>query len=129
MKNKTTSDKELFLKATPQIFHKGRELRKIMTTAEKILWNELRGKKINNLRFRRQHPLAKFVVDFYCHSKRLVIELDGTVHDSNEAKEKDKSRTDALNEMGLKVIRFKNEEVLDDLDRVVRRIIELCESL
>jgi very-short-patch-repair endonuclease len=108
MKNNDTSDKELFQKAKPEIFQRGRELRKVMTTAEKILWNELRRKKINNLRFRRQHPLAKFVVDFYCHEKRLVIELDGPIHDTKESKEKDKYRTEALEQMGLKVIRFRN---------------------
>ena len=120
MKMKSISNKELFQKATPEIFHKSQELRRIMTKAEKILWNELRGKKLNNLKFRRQHPCSRFILDFYCHEKRIVIELDGEVH--NTQKVKDDSRTDALKEMGLKVIRFRNEEVVDDLERVLNRI-------
>ncbi len=122
MKMKSTSNKELFQRATPEIFQRGRELRRIMTHAEKILWNELRGKKLKNLKFRRQHPCAKFILDFYCHEKRMVIELDGKVHKTQ--KEKDDSRTDALREMGFKVIRFRNEEVTDDIERVLNKILD-----
>ncbi len=125
MNMKRTSDKELFQNAKPEIFEKGRILRKVMTTAEKILWNELRGKKINGLRFRRQHQVSRFVVDFYCHEKKLVIELDGEVHNSDESKERDQSRTEALESIGLRVIRFKNEEVMSELDRVIKKIEEL----
>lgn len=122
MSKKKSSDKELFQKAKPEIFQRGRELRKEMTSAEKILWDALRGKKLNGLRFRRQHPMSRFILDFYCHEKRLVIELDGEVHDSKEVIERDESRTIAIGQLRLKVIRFKNEEVLDDLDKVIERI-------
>ncbi len=122
-----TSDKALFQKASVEIFQAGRKLRKNMTLAEKILWRELRGKKLKSLRFRRQHPIGSFVVDFYCHEKKLVIELDGEVHDSNEAKQRDQSRTDALENFGLKVIRFRNEEVIDELEKVLRKIQNECD--
>ncbi len=124
---KSTSDKELFQNATPVIFKLGRDLRKNMTKAEVILWNVIRGKNLKDLRFRRQHPIAKFVVDFYCHEKKLVIELDGNVHDTEEAKEKDKLRSELLEQLGLKVIRFRNEEVLNNLKEVVKKIISEVE--
>ncbi|MDQ3022345.1 MAG: endonuclease domain-containing protein [Bacteroidota bacterium] len=123
MKNMNrTSDADFFKNAKPEIFASGRKLRKQMTAAEIILWRELRGKKVNGLRFRRQHPVSRFVVDFYCHEKKLVIELDGEVHDSKEAKEKDESRTFALESLGLKVIRFRNEDVIDKLESVLEKI-------
>lgn len=124
-KSNRTSDAEFFHGASPEIFERGRTLRKEMTTAEKILWNKLRRKKIKGLRFRRQHQISRFVVDFYCHEKRFVIELDGEVHNSNESKEKDQSRAEALKSFGLRVIRFKNEEVISELYKVIKTIEEL----
>lgn len=70
--------------AKPDIFSKAKELRKSMTIAEKILWKHLRNNKLNGLKFRRQHPLDIFIADFYCHPKRLIIELDGGIHDTLE---------------------------------------------
>ncbi len=120
--NNRTSDADFFKNAKPEIFALGRKLRKQLTVAEKILWRELRGKKVNGLRFRRQHPISRFVVDFYCHEKKLVIELDGEIHDTKEAKEKDESRTLALETLGLRVIRFRNEDVIDKLENVMEKI-------
>ena len=123
------SDAEFFFNAKPQIFYAARKLRKKMTTAEKILWRELRGRKLNSLYFRRQHPISSFVVDFYCHEKRLVIELDGKVHNRNEIKERDISRTFELERFGLRVIRFTNEEVIKQLDNVIEEINRVCSVL
>ncbi len=106
---------------------RARELRRDMTSAEKVLWNELRGNKLG-VHFRRQQIIAGFIVDFYCHRAGLVIELDGSVH-ANQSEE-DAHRGKVLNEMGLRVIRFWNGEVEKNLAEVLRKIrAELNESL
>jgi very-short-patch-repair endonuclease len=81
MKRNRTIDAEFFYGATPEIFLRAAELRRNMTNAEKLLWQELRSKKILNLTFRRQHPVNMFIADFYCHKARLVIEIDGSIHE------------------------------------------------
>ena len=113
--------------AKPDIFSKAKELRKSMTEAEIFLWKKLRGRQLNGLKFRRQHPLDIFIADFYCHEKKLIIELDGGIHDEIEQKEYDDGRTFELEEKGFKIIRFKNEEVINDINKVLARIIELIE--
>src|SRR5688500_5946222 len=94
-----------------KLFEYARDLRKNETSAEDLLWRNLRDRKLDGLKFRRQHPLDKFIADFYCHEKRLVIEVDGSVHDSRDAKESDEGRTYELKELGITVLRFRNEEV------------------
>jgi very-short-patch-repair endonuclease len=121
-KNSDPSQAEFFFGAPPQIFKRAGELRRNQTNAEKLLWEELKEKKINDLRFRRQHPVACFIVDFYCHQKKLVIELDGGIHLNKEVKEKDEQRTIELEKLELKVIRFRNEEVEKNIVDVVDRI-------
>jgi very-short-patch-repair endonuclease len=98
-----------------------KELRREMTPTEKILWNEIRANKLG-VHFRRQQIIAGFIVDFYCHQADLVIELDGSVHDSQEQKENDTERDKVLMEMGLRVIRFKNYEVQNNLLNVIEKI-------
>ena len=98
---------------------RAKELRHDMTTAEKILWNELRANKLG-VHFRRQQVIAGFIVDFYCHRAALVIEVDGDVHDLQ--KQEDARREKVLLEMGLKVVRFKNDEVVRELPEVVEKI-------
>lgn len=110
--------------AIGKLYEFGRDLRRTSTEAEKILWVQLRNRKLNGLKFRRQHPLDKFVADFYCHEKRLVVELDGTVHDDKEVKEYDETRTYILNELGITVMRFRNGEVINDTQRVLSTIAE-----
>jgi very-short-patch-repair endonuclease len=100
---------------------RARELRREMTPAEVILWQERRGNKLG-AHFRRQQVIAGFIVDFYCHKAGLVIELDGDIHEDDEQKENDAKRDKALNELGLRIIRFRNEEVLMDLSHVVEII-------
>jgi very-short-patch-repair endonuclease len=97
------------------------ELRRDMTPAEKILWEELRANKLG-IHFRRQQIIAGFIVDFYCHKADLVVEVDGDIHDLQ--KQEDALRENALRELGLRVIRFRNEEVLKDLPSVLERIKE-----
>ena len=93
-----------------------------MTPAEKKLWDYLKGKSLSGFKFRRQHPIKKFIVDFYCHELKLVIELDGSIHDQPDQAEHDLGRKFELEEFGLKVIRFRNEEVFDLTEEVLDRI-------
>lgn len=101
----------LSLGASPEIHRRAQELRKRMTPCENILWERLKGKHFLGYKFRRQHPLYKYIVDFYCHQLKLVIEVDGSVHLGADAVEYDFNRTVELEEFGLKVLRFSNEEV------------------
>ncbi len=93
-----------------------------MTPAENLLWQNLRNRKTSNHKFRRQHPIAKFIVDFYCHEAKLVIEVDGKIHLMNDNPAYDKFRTEQLEALGLKVIRFTNEEVLGNISGVLEEI-------
>ena len=93
-----------------------------MTHAEKILWMELRANKLG-VHCRRQQIISGFIVDFYCHKAALVVEVDGDIHDLHQ--EEDARRERVLREMGLRVVRFRNDEVLKDLSNVVGKIKEL----
>jgi len=112
---------------TKEKLQRSRELRREMTPAEKVLWEELRGSKLG-VRFRRQQVIQGFIVDFYCHKAALVIEVDGDIHDLQ--KEEDERREKVLSEMGLRIVRFKNDEVMRDAERsaVVGKIRELVKK-
>jgi very-short-patch-repair endonuclease len=99
-----------------------RELRKNQTEEENILWQEIRGRKINNLKFHRQYSIGPYIVDFFCPEIRLVIELDGERH--KDAREYDAERENFLKNEDIKVLRFWNHEVMNDLKRVLERIRE-----
>jgi very-short-patch-repair endonuclease len=107
-----------------------RELRRRQTSAEKILWNALRNRRLLGKKFLRQHPIFTdpsnndvfYVADFYCHEARLVIELDGKVHEFRLAY--DKRRTEVMEFERLRVLRFKNEEVEEELQCVLEKIAE-----
>jgi very-short-patch-repair endonuclease len=105
------------------------ELRKNMTVAEKILWQKLRNRHINDLKFRRQHPVDIFILDFYCHEKKLAIEVDGGIHNREEQREWDENRTYELNEFGIQVLRFTNEEVINSVQEVVKSILGYLNSI
>jgi very-short-patch-repair endonuclease len=109
-------------RVTKEKLERSRELRREMTPAEKILWQELRAKKLG-VRFRRQQVIEGFIVDFYCHRAALVVEVDGDIHDLQQAE--DARREKALREMGLRIMRFKNDQVLSNLSVVVRKIREM----
>jgi very-short-patch-repair endonuclease len=106
-------------RVTKEKLHRARELRSEMTPAEKLLWQELRANKLG-VHFRRQQVIAGFIVDFYCHSGNLVIEIDGGIH--IKQKQDDSERENALKEMGLRVVRCRNEEVVKDLPKVLEKI-------
>ncbi|MHA6287646.1 endonuclease domain-containing protein [Maricaulis sp. CAU 1757] len=101
---------------------KARRLRHDMPYAERVLWQSLRARRLDGFRFRRQHPVGAFILDFACLSARLAVEIDGPSHDTPKARQHDIVRDRILRQAGWRVIRFRNVEVLDDLDRVVREI-------
>jgi len=101
-----------------------RELRLRTTEAEQKLWSLLRNRQLKGKKFRRQHAIANYVADFYCNESRLVIELDGNFHTAAETKEYDKFRTNLLNELGITVLRFWNEEVIKNPGKVIKKISE-----
>lgn len=119
----------LHKEAIGKLYQYGRELRKELTEAEKLLWAALRNRKLNGLKFRRQHPLDKFIVDFYCNEKKLAVELDGSVHDEKINKEYDEARTAMLAGLNVFVLRFKNEEVINNMQNVLERIRTIAEML
>lgn len=105
---------------TPTASTAAKEPRRNQPPAERVLWDALRGRKLNGLRFRQQHAVGPFVLDFYCPSCKLAIEVDGGIHD--EQVEQDEHRDRHLAAYGYRVLRFRNEEVLRDLPSVVDRI-------
>ncbi len=107
--------------ASPELHQQAREMRENPTPAEAALWAALSGKKMRGLRFRFQHPVGQCILDFYCASHKLVLEVDGRVHDGRA--EEDAARTELLKAYRCRVIRFRNEEVLTDLDSVLERIV------
>lgn len=111
----------MFNGASYLIFDNAKDLRKNMTEAEKILWFHLKQKP-DGFKFRRQHPLGVYIADFYCHKLKLVIELDGSVHNVDEVKANDEIRQRVIEESGIKVIRFTNERVFNDLEMVIQEI-------
>lgn len=95
-----------------------------MSPAESLLWRNLRGRNIGALKFRRQHPIKTFILDFYCHEKRLAIEVDGEIHNKSENQKYDDARTEELNSLNIHVMRFTNQEVLSNVHIVLNRIRE-----
>ncbi len=122
MKGKIVIVRNMFYGASQGIFRKAYELRRNETEAEKKLWSYLNRKGHFHYRFRRQHPVDIFIVDFYCHKLKLAIEVDGDVHKSKKQQEYDLGRSHDLNKYGIKIIRFKNEEVLNNIENVIQTI-------
>ncbi len=116
----------MFYNASPKIFERAKSLRDNMTRSEKILWEQLSGKKMLNLRFRAQHPTETFITDFYCHPLKLVIKIDGGIHKSADQKEYDTGREAELNKWEIKVIRFTNEEIENNINNVLNEIKQTC---
>ena len=106
-------------KLYPELKHRAKEMRRVPTDAEGILWQELRNSKLGD-KFRRQHSIQDFIVDFVCMDRRLIVEVDGSIHDRQ--KDYDAYRTQQLNYHGFKVIRFTNQDVLKDRSTVLERI-------
>ena len=109
--------------ATPEIFNNASRLRLNITAAVKALCGKLKCNPLG-LKFRRQHPINYYILDFYCHKKRFSKEIDGVYHDTAEQQEKDQLRTEYLNSVGIKEVRFKNEKVINNLALVLEEIYE-----
>lgn len=107
-------------RSSEPVHQAAKQLRRPMTQAEEVLWSALRRNQVLDLHFRRQHPMGRFILDFYRASKKPCIELDGPIHDAQQ--ERDEARTAALAHQQIRVLRFRNEEVLTDLASVLRRI-------
>ena len=112
---------KLFLGADGYLFGFARKLRGRETEAEKLLWSRLSRKQLG-VKFRRQHPLHSYIVDFYCHSHKLVIEIDGPNHSTKASNFNDRIRSEAFTEFKIEVIRFTNDDVLFDIENVIRKI-------
>jgi acetylglutamate kinase len=118
----------MFYGASSFVFQRAEELRNRMTPSEEILWKSIH---INEwkLRFRRQHPIANWVVDFYCHAVKLVIEVDGDIHEAEDVKRNDEEREKYLKNLGLTVLRFKNNDVFKNKNGVLAKISETISEL
>jgi very-short-patch-repair endonuclease len=108
----------------PSTYQHARKLRKSETEAEQKLWSLLRNRQLKQKKFRRQHAIAIYVLDFYCNECKLAIELDGEHHAAAETKDYDSGRTLLLNEHGITVLRFWNTEVLNETEKVIEKIIQ-----
>jgi type I restriction enzyme R subunit len=101
---------------------RARELRTNETPAESCLWSRLRNRQLHGFKFRRQHQFGNYITDFYCHEAQLVIECDGLVHDANETWQHDQTRDAYMVGQGLRVLRFSNDDVLNNTHAVLRKI-------
>ncbi|MEZ7528333.1 endonuclease domain-containing protein [Cloacibacterium normanense] len=128
-KLKPNHDEGMWKGAPSDSFSKAQFLRRNETIAEKLLWEKLRNNQLEGLKFRRQHPVNIYIADFYCHKFKLIIELDGDYHNQEEQKQKDEVRTEVLGLNDLKIIRFKNEEVEQDINQVLITIKNKIEQL
>jgi len=103
-----------------------KELRRVMTPVEKVLWKHVKANKLHGLHFRRQQIVHGYFADFYCHQHQLIVELDGGIHEFQQ--EYDADREAYLIALGFRVIRFSNEEIERDLKGVLQKIVEECEK-
>jgi very-short-patch-repair endonuclease len=120
------TEKTLFI-PTPvplPLLEAARSLRKNMTDAEQLMWHCLRQKQLGGFRFRRQHPFEQYVLDFYCYEAKLAVELDGSQHSQLDAIAYDAERTTFLEQHGIRVIRFWNNEVFQNLDGVLQTVYD-----
>ncbi|MCL6591672.1 MAG: DUF559 domain-containing protein [Firmicutes bacterium] len=111
-------------RVNPKKKERAKELRRNMTETEQILWENLRGNKLNGLHFRKQQVIDGYITDFYCHAARLVLEVDGGIHETQV--EADLYRESVLKKRHLKIFRVKNEEVKADLQGVLKKISLAC---
>ncbi len=113
---------------TPEQRRFAQQLRTQLTDCERLLWRQLRNRHLAGFKFRRQHPLPPYVLDFYCAELMLVVELDGGQHYDDAGREKDRVRTDYLQRKGLDVLRFSNLDVLQNLEGVLAEILRWVEA-
>jgi very-short-patch-repair endonuclease len=120
MDNKPTV--EMFKGADAKLFEFAQENRLNPTKAEAVLWEVLKGNKLGGKKFRRQHPLGHYILDFYCHSEKLGIEIDGEYHNKDTQKIYDEDRTSSIAMEGIRIIRFTNDQVINNIAFVEEEI-------
>jgi very-short-patch-repair endonuclease len=121
-------ERHMFYGAKKGIFLKAISLRNNMTEAEELLWEELKNKEIFKDRWKRQHPIDIFIVDFYCHKHKLVVEVDGEIHLQEEVKEHDNGREHDITKLGIKILRFTNKEIFEEIESVKSIILQEINS-
>ncbi len=114
------------IRTTANIQLRAKELRKEPTASEQVLWEYLRNRQLGGFKFRRQAPMGRVIADFYCAESKLIVEIDGDIHDLQI--EEDKQRTKEIESFGYRVIRFRNEEVERDLKSVLSNILDACQQ-
>lgn len=118
----------MFYGSSPIIFENAKRLRNQPTPSEIVFWNLLK-QYFPNYRFKRQHPVSQYIADFYCHKLKLVIEIDGGIHLSEEAKNNDKLRDEFMQSLSLNIVRFPNEEVCKNSEMVIEKLRDLIEKI
>jgi very-short-patch-repair endonuclease len=119
----------MYFGAKPELFNLAKEMRKNPTESERALWNTLRKFRKKGFLFRQQHPIYIFIADFYCHKLKLVIEVDGSIHLGEESQERDDGRTGIMENFGITVLRFTNDQVLYNQSAVIEQINEVIMKL
>ena len=122
-------ERVMYIGAKPKLFSRASEMRSNPTKAEQILWKYLRKFRAKGFPFRQQHPIDIFIADFYCHKSKLVIEVDGDIHFNEQAIEHDDGRTAELEKYGIKVVRFTNDQVINNKSLVFKQIDLLITDL
>jgi very-short-patch-repair endonuclease len=121
-------ERDMYFGAKPELFRLALRMRFNPTEAEKVLWKQLKKFRKEGFIFRRQHPVDFFIADFYCHKIRLVIEVDGEIHQKEEAQKYDDNRSGELERFGIRVVRFSNEEVLNNQNLVLTKINKIIKE-
>ena len=116
-------------KMNPQLLQFAKSMRHAATDAENLMWQRLRAKQFMNLKFRRQHVIKPYIVDFYCHEIGLVIELDDGQHNTEDGRAYDVERTQFLEALGLTVVQYWNSDVLGRVDVVLEDLWQVCSEL
>ncbi len=117
------------MKLDTQLLEFAKAMRTNATDAESLMWQLLRAKRFMNLKFRRQHVIAPYIVDFYCHEIGLVVELDGSQHNTEDSQAYDAERTKFLEALELKVVRYWNGDVLENTEAVLTDLWNVCLEL
>ena len=118
----------MFFGAAPILFERARELRKNLTKAEKLMWSQLSKKQLG-VKFRRQHPIDQYIADFYCHELRLVIEVDGEIHNEPDIFENDRNRDSVMKDLGINVLRFSNSQIINSITEVRYIVLESIRNI
>jgi len=125
---KTGGEMPMYYGAKPKLFGFASRMRKSPTDAEAIMWRLLTSADFQEYKFRRQHPIFRFIADFYSHSLLLVVEIDGGYHTAIEQKELDAFRDEDMNHLGITVVRFTNDEVVNHPQTIMKRLHDCIEK-